>query len=133
MPRGHVKEPGSLPRPPIWNSCRRFCRYCVLGDIPAAPGIPATAAAAAVGEVGEPTPFFESSSELSRSVWRNGRPRLSRRAAAEADALDPDVAEEEEAEDGEDREDDPSPEVEEDELGESLPSLVVRLPYLFFR
>ena len=41
--------------------------------------------------------------------------------------------EEEEAEDGEDREDDPSPEVEEDELGESLPSLVVRLPYLFFR
>lgn len=82
MPRGHVKHPGSLPRPPNWNSCRRFCKYCALGEVPATPVI----AAAAVGEVGEPSPFFESSSELAISLaCLKGRPRLSRRATEEAD------------------------------------------------
>lgn len=59
MPLGHVKVPGSLPRPPIWKSCRRFCRYCVLGELGDVPTPVPT-----VGEVGELSPFFESSSEL---------------------------------------------------------------------
>lgn len=57
------------------------------------------------------------------SLWRRGRPRLSRRAAAEDDA-DDDV-------DGEANEEDVA---ESEELdGVSLLSLVERLPYLFFR
>lgn len=108
MPRGHVKLPGSLPRPPNWNSCRRFCRYCVLGDIPATPVIPT----AAVGEVGEPSPFFESSSELPNSLaWRNGRPRLSLRDADDVVLLG----------------------VIDDDGRSNVVSLALRFPYLFFK
>lgn len=57
------------------------------------------------------------------SVWRRGKPRLSRRAAAEDDA-DADV-------DGEANEEDVADSVELE--GVSLASLVDRLPYLFFR
>lgn len=57
------------------------------------------------------------------SVWRRGKPRLSRRAAAEDDA-DEDV-------DGEANEEDVADSVELE--GVSLLSLVDRLPYLFFR
>lgn len=57
------------------------------------------------------------------SVWRRGKPRLSRRAAAEDDA-DEDV-------DGEANEEDVADSVELE--GVSLASLVDRLPYLFFR
>lgn len=81
-PRGHVKDPGSLPRPPSWNSCWRLRRYTCLGIVPAAPAIPAAAAAAAtVGDVGEPSPFFDpsSSEEASSLACRNGRPKLNRR------------------------------------------------------
>lgn len=81
-PRGHVKDPGSLPRPPSWNSCWRLRRYTCLGIVPAAPVIPAAATAAAtVGDVGEPSPFFDpsSSEEASSLAWRKGNPRLSRR------------------------------------------------------
>lgn len=57
------------------------------------------------------------------SVWRRGRPRLSRRAAAADDA--------DEDDDGEASEEDVA---DSDELdGVSLLSLVDRLPYLFFR
>lgn len=57
------------------------------------------------------------------SVWRRGRPRLSRRAAAEDDA--------DEDDDGEASDEDVA---DSDELvGVSLLSLVERLPYLFFR
>lgn len=78
-PRGHVKDPGSLPRPPSWNSCWRLRRYTCLGIVPAAPVIPA--AAATVGDVGEPSPFFDpsSSEEASSLACRRGRPRLRRR------------------------------------------------------
>lgn len=77
-PRGHVKDPGSLPRPPNWNSCCRLRRYTCLGIVP--PVIPA-AAAATVGDVGEPSPFFDpsSSDEANSFACRNGRPRLRRR------------------------------------------------------
>lgn len=36
IPRGHVKHPGSLPRLPTLNCRRRFCRYWLLGEEPAA-------------------------------------------------------------------------------------------------
>lgn len=36
MPRGQVKQPGSLPRLPTLNCKRRFCRYWLLGEEPAA-------------------------------------------------------------------------------------------------
>lgn len=79
-PRGQVKEPGSLPRPPNWNSCWRLRRYNCLGEVPATPAIP-WAAAATIGEVGEPSPFFEASSsdDPSSLTCLKGRPRLRRR------------------------------------------------------
>lgn len=79
-PRGHVKDPGSLPRPPNWNSCCRLRKYKSLREVPTTPVIPA-AAAVTVGEVGEPSPFFEpsSSDEPSSLACRNGSPKLKRR------------------------------------------------------
>lgn len=73
--------------------------------------------AAAVGEIGEPSPFFESSSELPTSfACRSGKPRL-KRLAADVDELDG-VAD-----------DDADAVV----VSLALASLVERFPYLFFK
>lgn len=73
--------------------------------------------AAAVGEVGEPSPFFESSSELATSfACLSGKPRL-KRLAADVDELDG-VADED---------------ADAVVVVVSLASLVERFPYLFLR
>lgn len=71
-----------------------------------------------VGEVGEPSPFFESSSELAISfAWRNGRPRLKRRRSAAVAAL-LELA---------------LGAIELELVPVSRESFVLRLPYLFFK